>query len=542
MPRWLPHAISLILLIVAGTYFWGTAVSTGWARLSALQTVEPYAFAVHEQLMYNFATSGEFSQTIHRGYDDSWTWSGHRAPTLPLTALLYGLHPTPLWLTQLMLLSVLLGAIPAALIGQRATGSGLGLAWGGLVYLTAPVTMVMALQDYQDLIYALPFLMFTIWAVSSGRWWLSLLGVVVAILPREECMLMGIAIAVLCPPQAARPRRRGQRRRRRWWLWAANIAVAVLVVALYTAWAQEHYPLEGQEYSMPLLSAIKSGTGASSGGRIYLEGWLYLEPFYSLLWVPLGLLALAAPALTLPAVALIGFHMTVPEGMGIDRSWSGHSHHLAPAAAFLLAAIIEGGGRLLRWIAGRSPPRGVLAASIGLLLLLWSGQSWMEWSRYYSLITGFTAQTPAWVHPVWSLVKELPETAVPIASKNSSIAISNHALAYTYDESLHTKTSGLGLGAGTHLIADTRKLDLMAWAMAMPGAAVVKEAPPFALITWNSGAQDALGEQRIKIRKGQAWTGPYRKDADIPGVPPHEQRQTIRQGSFPVITLPWGHP
>ena len=85
------HPLTLLaaLLVVAfGVRFWGTAVSTAWARLAALQTVEPYAWAVHEQLMYNFAHEGAFFQTIHKGYDDAWTWSGHRAITLPLTALL----------------------------------------------------------------------------------------------------------------------------------------------------------------------------------------------------------------------------------------------------------------------------------------------------------------------------------------------------------------------------------------------------------------------------------------------------------------------
>ena len=42
--------------------FWACAVSTTWARINAIQTVEPYAFAVHEQLMLNFSQDGAFSQ------------------------------------------------------------------------------------------------------------------------------------------------------------------------------------------------------------------------------------------------------------------------------------------------------------------------------------------------------------------------------------------------------------------------------------------------------------------------------------------------
>ena len=64
--QYLPFILAAILMWI----FWTTAVSTTWARINAIQTVEPYAFAVHEQLMRNFDSTGFFSQTIHAGYDD----------------------------------------------------------------------------------------------------------------------------------------------------------------------------------------------------------------------------------------------------------------------------------------------------------------------------------------------------------------------------------------------------------------------------------------------------------------------------------------
>ena len=78
--RYLPLLLATLLMWL----FWATAVSTTWARINAIQTVEPYAFAVHEQLMRNFDANGSFSQTIHAGYDNAWTWSGHRALTMPI--------------------------------------------------------------------------------------------------------------------------------------------------------------------------------------------------------------------------------------------------------------------------------------------------------------------------------------------------------------------------------------------------------------------------------------------------------------------------
>ena len=103
--EWVIGIGCLLMLLL----FWGTAVSTSWARIDALQTIEPYGFAVHEQLLFNFAQHSDFFQTVHLGYDDTWTWSGHRALTLPLNGLIYGLNPTPLWLSKIQITWVIFG-------------------------------------------------------------------------------------------------------------------------------------------------------------------------------------------------------------------------------------------------------------------------------------------------------------------------------------------------------------------------------------------------------------------------------------------------
>ena len=82
--------------------FYATAVSTSWARIEALQTIEPYAMAVHEQLLKNLSETGAWFQTIHRGYDDAWTWSGHRALTLPVVGWIHGFNPSALWLSKIL--------------------------------------------------------------------------------------------------------------------------------------------------------------------------------------------------------------------------------------------------------------------------------------------------------------------------------------------------------------------------------------------------------------------------------------------------------
>ncbi len=97
---------------------------------------------------------------------------------------------------------------------------------------------------------------------------------------------------------------------------------------------------------MPLENAL----GSLGHQRVFLEGWVYHTRFYALVFIPLGLLGYLAPLVGIPAIALCLFHMSVPGGHGVDRSWSGHCHHMAPAIAFSVLSILIGGSRVARWV------------------------------------------------------------------------------------------------------------------------------------------------------------------------------------------------
>ena len=222
-----------LLILPALWLFYTTAVSTSWARIASLQTIEPYAMAVHEQLMRNFSETGSWFQTVHRGYDDAWTWSGHRALTLPIAGWLYGWAPSALWLSKIMILGVMSGAIPAGLIAKRqysSVGNGhWAFLWGGLVYLCMPGTMAIALQDYQDLCFALPFLVWS-WNFFESGWLIAaVFGALFGIAPREETIPMAIFCAVM-----ARPMVEGV------WLWKQqlrNLIVVLAIAGFYVWWA-----------------------------------------------------------------------------------------------------------------------------------------------------------------------------------------------------------------------------------------------------------------------------------------------------------------
>lgn len=511
--------------------WWCTASSTSIALISSLFTVEPYAFAVHEQLIRNFAETGQFFQTVHKGYDDAWTWSGHRALTLVLSGWLYPLSSGPFGLARILVGATLLGVVPAALLGRRVARSELGAAAGALAYLGAPPVMAMALQGYQDLAFAVPALVFAWWAMGSRWWWLVPLGVLVGMAPREECVPMAVGIAVLAAPW-------GPKGRPRWGRWAFNLVAAVLIAGSYVRWAETAYPIATSGHDMPLENALRS---IVSGDRaVFLDGWPWRWSFYGLLTVPLGALLLLGGEALLPVLALVVLHMTVPVGHGVDRSWAGHAHHMAPAAAFAAIAGTLGAGRLLRWVlpaAGRA--RAVVGVVVIGLMVAVTARSWSAWAEEQNLVVAAVPTNPAWVHPAWALAEKIPEDAVPIATKDTSLVVSRWERSYTVDGSLANKAPQQGLAAGTHLIVDERQTTLVEWAMAMPGATVVARQSPFALVRWDEGPDTRWAKMRTaRLTRPPPYSGSYRRRQDIPGVPPHTGGQKS-MGPVPRLAFPW---
>jgi len=515
----------VILLIVTITSFYGTAVTTAWARIAALETIEAYGFAVHEQLMYNFSSTGGFFQTIHLGYDDSWAWSGHRSITFPINSIIYGTRPSPFWLSQIQAFWMTLGAIPAAWFGYSFIRSKYAAVFGALVYLTSPALMALTLQDYQDLVYATPALMFTIAAMRSGRLTLVVLGVAIGAMPREETLIISLAVSAFIWPGTWRQLRRNV------------VTSAVTLLAIYLT-LQFTSPIQNTSHDMPLVNAVSGFL--SWPPNIFTPGFPYLGSFYSLLWAPLGIFAIFAPRTALLGVALVFMHTTVPWGHGVDRSWGGHVHHMAPALPFFMAATIQGfllvfsKIRSENWIMDRiklERSNGFNYLRFGSLAVLcitstlWTGNWYKNWSNEYNLIPSLTIQNPTYVHPVWSLTGQLEDSDVPIIDSRLSLSVSARRASYTWDDSLFEKAPGLGLGAGTHLIADRREEQLIEWGMAMAGAEVLGESGPYLLIGWDEEAVDrAIPISPPSQTHGlRAWPGMPNGREAIAGVAPREE-------------------
>jgi len=509
-------------VLVALVGFWGTAVSTSNARVGALWTVEPYAMATYEQMVYNIAHFGRFVQTIHSGYDDDWSWSGHRSLVLLLTALPYRLFDSPYGLATIQIGYVALGVLPAALLGRRAYGGEAGLAIGGLLYLASPAVMALALQDYQDLVAALPALVGAAACFSARHPGWAVLGAVLGVAPREETVAVTVALAALVLPPGG------------WRRWAANVGAAGLVAAVTTGvsvlYERAHtLPAHMRPHDMPMVNARQEAVDALLSGT--LPG-LDCSPFYLLALAPLALLGLLAPVYELLGLAFLLLHLTVEPDNGVDRDWFGHAHHMAPAVAFLVLARLQGTARLLRWLAGARPAEGgattrwrrvrvALVAAVALLGAGHAARAWLDWAQEFRLVRAWLPTMPERFHPAWHLAAALPADAVPAVALDASLTVSARGRSYTYAESVADKARRLGLGVATHLIAPSGDTVVREWAEKMPGFEVIEEREGWILARWDPDSVDPTrpAPDRDAFPRVRRWGAPTPQTPPPPGVP-----------------------
>ena len=514
-------------------WFWSqSAISTSWARIAALQPVETYAFAAYQQIVHNLSLNGVFEQSIHKGYANAWAWSGHRSGTLYIASWFYRFNPSSLGLARFQILAILAGVLPAMGLGRQGVKHPIGWVLGAALYLGTPPVMAMALQDYQDLVLALPALVFLAWSLRAHWAWVPI-AALFALLPREETTPLVLVMALSLPP--------GGWRSPHWKRWALNLALCVAVTLGWVGATEAIAPAEEAAYQMPLSDAV-GGLGGG-GGVIFLDGWSALESFYLDMAWPTGIWGLLNPVPMLVSGGLALFHMSIPAGHAVDRSWTGHSHHIAPGLAFGVVASIGGAGWLMSKVAALRLPalsRGLGIAGLFLFLFTTIILRFGAFAQEHSILTG--RYSPAWTHPAWGLAAQLPQDAIPIVPVALSLSVADHRTAYTLNGSLRNKAPEMGLAAGTHAIVDTREAQVLRRVQAMPGATLLAEDQPFQLWSWQVGRPDpswTRGEPR-GTQTAPEFLGPYRNPEEIPGVPAHVTAPVAQQGKpAPSIRIPW---
>ena len=503
-----------VLPVLAALVWYGLLSATALNRVQSMKVTGSGSFAVFNQIFWNYSQVGQFQQTIHAGYNDDWTWGGHRAPLLFVVSLFYSLAPEPITLCRIQIAFLALGAFPAFGLGWRAFGRPLGGVAALAMYLAYPPLQVLALSDYQDLILGIPFAILAVHQVWRGSpWWfaLAILGVVCS---REEWILVAPFLGFLAPGDF--------RARLRWG--AGGLAVVLLYFGILWSVAYnkgvDYSPSEApfgslrEELDFPstwevalgrarkILAPIPYNMEAARrfeeepgftpsdsfagevsnysdwhstwlGRREITRTWKDGRDFYLDLGTPVHLVGVFAPAALVPAMGVLAVHLTAPLGQGVDSSWHEMCHHISPLVALLVLAAILGAGFCYRRTAAR---RGLwlFLAGLGALLVV---QVNLDWGRYQNLALWGTSP-PA---PEWALVAGLPVEAILATDMDASLIISSRPLAYTYDDSFQDKAPRRGLRAVEYLLVRRTSRGWVELARDQHRASLVAETPNYLL-------------------------------------------------------------
>jgi hypothetical protein len=424
------------LIPLAAAWVWFCTVANQSAeQVLNLQNIENYALAVFCQLFWMWSTVGEWAQTIHFGYVDSWMWSGHRVGWLPFVGWVYGIDPDPVWLTRVQIAVLSLGAFPAWGMGRDEIDRRYGGFLGLVLYLGFPPLAAIALQDYQDLVLSIPFILGAVWQCRRG----SLVGfaafAVAAAMCREELVPMVALIGLVHP---------GHWRARLHWL-TKGVGIAALYGAVIW-WLGRDF----SGYDNPMMS--HSGDMVLQWPPVWTRDWSDFGNFYSAFLKPVQFLALLSPLTAAPGLGALFFHLTAPAHGGVDTAWGGHIHHMAPVVGFVVAATIEGVGRVARWTRGwrllRKP--ALILGGAGLIITV--GLAAKPWMAFLNLSPAIALERPTDIAPEWAFLEHIPDDAAVATDSHLSLIIANRAEAFTYDESLADKRPGKGLSAVDFII------------------------------------------------------------------------------------------
>jgi uncharacterized membrane protein len=464
----------LAAAVVLGTAMWSvwcTLFSRAQDRVLTLKCAENYAVAVYDQLLWNFTTTGAWSQNIHFGYQDAWDWSGHLALWIFPISGLYALWPGPNTLLGVQTAAVVLGAAPMYVLGRRAFAAGEhGSVVGGLVaglgFLAWPALWGVALADYQDLVIGVPFLIGAYAASQRG----SAAGMMVLGLltcaAREEWLFL-VPFVPLAAPGGLREKLRQ----------AAVLLLGLLPYAVFLVEARLH-GTQSPHAVQPGIGqgAVEQGVALLLNRGVPLDRFLQWPPpftrsavdvrwFYAQFLEPLGWLAMFSPSVALPTAIAWFMHACSPPEGGVDARWVGHIHHMAPINAFLGVGATLGAARLLGG-ARRLWERGLVAGIVGgvlttglVALVIGAAldtRGVLPWLQLHPRFTPSPTVAPA---PEWALLQaNVPPDAAIATDPRGSLLISTRSAAYTYNESLAEKSHNRNLSALDYVLV--RRTDI----------------------------------------------------------------------------------
>lgn len=504
----------LVPVCAIAPWYWGLA-TVAQQRIESLQIVGPAAFAVYNQIFWNFAQTGSFEQTILPGYVANWIWSGHRSPWIFVVGWLYYLAPEPLTLCRIQIAAVALGGLPAFGLGWRVFGGPWGGIAGLVMYLGYPPLAVLALNDYQEIVLGVPLAVAAVHQAWRGSAWGFALACLGTAASREEWILV-VPFLGLLAPGACRERL----------VWVARALAVALVYFGVLCWVSfdgrpDHVPERARpgpslpsswgqalERARTVLAPI-SYPSEVRADRAWKQTWLgsrqitrsrhELIHFYLDLGAPIHLVSVFAPSALIPALGALAVHLTAPRDIAIDADWGGTVHHMAPIVALIVLGAILGAGWCYRRTGGQRRlwiPLGLVAA----FLVLAVGRPWEV-----GLELPWAPPPPhgsTWkLAPEWHLAAQVPPEARVATDQRASLTVSGRLHCYTYDDSLQDKAPGRGLGvdgpggpaprallppgrslrAVDYLLVRRQHREWVARVQGMPGSTLLGETPDYLL-------------------------------------------------------------
>ena len=272
--------------------------------------------------------------------DQASRLGSHFDPILAGLAPLWWIWPSPNMLVVVQALAIAVGSLPVFWLARKHLGServALGFA---LAYLLYPAVQWLTLNEFHPVALACPLLLFAFWYLDEDRLVAFAVFAVFASLTKEEIPLviagMGLWYAIS----------------RRRWVEGGAIAVTGLVV---TAIAVELVLPHFNEGASSSFYGRYGSLGSSPGeilktlilhpGRFIETAFDHEGAHYLLdLFVPLLLLALAAPLVLLAALPELGLNLL----SATHTQSSIHHHYTAGLIPPLFVAMILGAARVTR--------------------------------------------------------------------------------------------------------------------------------------------------------------------------------------------------
>ncbi len=464
---------AMAVLAVASWAVWAPLAARAQDKLATLRGVENYAWAVYDQQIWNYAHTGQWYQTIHVGYDNSWDWSGHVALWMFPIAAIYKVFPGAATLAWVQIAAVVSGAFPLYFLGRRAIDDRAGALLASLAYLAWPALWAVALSDYQDLVLGVPFLIAAYAASQSGRAFPMAVFALLAGAAREEWLML-LPFVPLAAPGAAREKLR-------------QAGVLALCVVPYLAFLAEvrMRAAATSQHGTPLLDEVQA---LLRWPPPFTRTYTDLRWFYAHFLEPYGWLGILSPLTLLPLALAWSVHAGSPPSDGVDAMWNGHIHHMAPICAVLAVGMTLGFGRVANAARALARRGGVgKLAAMGLLLGVGAVGAWgaadtrrvLDWIHVSPAISPFGTAAPA---PEWKLLADnVPADASIATDTVGSLLVSGRHSAYTYDDSLKDKAPGRGLAAVQYLLVRKTDISWVQRAQQWPGGAKIGETKSYEL-------------------------------------------------------------